>query len=251
MRIPTPFHRRRRSWRSPVPHAFSLAWRTLFAVVACAIAFAAGAADPAKVLRIAQFDIDTLDPQQYADDPSFQVIMALFEPLYEWDYLSPTPKLTPLTAAGPPEVTDGGRVWTIRFKKGILFTDDPAFKGKPRELVAEDYVYSYKRWLDPNGRRARPAGAHRPHPRRAPGHRSGQEDGQVRLRRADRGPARARPLHAADPDVGAQLSERARPAELRRRRRARGGRGRRARSAHPCRRHRAFPPQGMEARLPA
>ena len=80
--------------------------------------------------------------------------MALFEPLYEWDYLSPTPKLAPLTAAAPPEVTDGGRVWTIRLKRGILFTDDPAFKGKPRELVAEDYVYSFKRWLDPNGRRA-------------------------------------------------------------------------------------------------
>ena len=42
----------------------------------------------------------------------------------------------------------------MRVKPGIFFTDDPAFKGKPRELVAEDYVYSYKRWLDPNGRRS-------------------------------------------------------------------------------------------------
>src|SRR5207248_3113441 len=88
-----------------------------------------------------------------SEDPSFQVIQALFEPAYEWDYLSKTPKLTPLTAAGPPEVTKDGKVWTIRFKRGILFTDDPAFKGKPRELTAEDYVYAYKRWLDPNGRR--------------------------------------------------------------------------------------------------
>src|SRR5947207_647625 len=92
-------------------------WRAMMAgvaAVACAVAFAASAADPAKVLRIAQFDIDTLDPQQYSDDPSFQVIMAIFEPAYEWDYLSPTPKLTPLTAAAPAEVTEGGRVWTIR-----------------------------------------------------------------------------------------------------------------------------------------
>ena len=51
------------------------------------------AADPAKVLRVATFDIDTLDPQQFSDDPSFQVIQALFEPAYEWDYLSKTPKL--------------------------------------------------------------------------------------------------------------------------------------------------------------
>ena len=123
----------------------------LLAYVACSPAVAA---DPAKVLRIAQFEIDTLDPQQYTDDPSFQVVQALFEPLYEWDYLSPTPKLTPLTAIGPPEVTDDGRVWTFRLKRGVLFNDDPAFKGKPRELTADDYVYSYKRWLDPNGRRA-------------------------------------------------------------------------------------------------
>ncbi len=118
------------------------------------LAAAAFAADPAKILRVAVFDIDTLDPQQYSDDPSFQVIQSLFEPAYEWDYLSKTPKLTPLTAAGPPEVSADGRIWTIRIKRGILFTDDPAFKGKPRELTAEDYVYSYKRWLDPNGRRA-------------------------------------------------------------------------------------------------
>ncbi len=29
------------------------------------------------------------------------------------------------------------------------FQDDAAFKGKRRELVAEDYVYAYKRYFDP------------------------------------------------------------------------------------------------------
>src|SRR2546428_8389965 len=115
--------------------------------------WSAGAADPAKVLRVASADIDTLDPQQYNDNPSFEVLVAIFEPAYEWDYLASPPKLTPLTAASPIEYADEGKRWTIRLKPGIFFTDDPAFKGKPRELVAEDYVYSYKRWLDPNGRR--------------------------------------------------------------------------------------------------
>src|SRR5207253_3156400 len=115
--------------------------------------FAAHAADPAKILHIASPDIETLDPHAYTDDPSFQVIQAIFEPAYEWDYLASPPKLTPLTAAAPVEITDGGKVWTIRLKQGIQFTDDPAFKGKPRELTADDYIYSYKRWLDPNGRR--------------------------------------------------------------------------------------------------
>jgi hypothetical protein len=55
---------------------------------------------PQRCCASRQFEIDTLDPQQYADDPSFQVVMALFEPAYEWDYLSPTPKLLPLTAGG-------------------------------------------------------------------------------------------------------------------------------------------------------
>jgi hypothetical protein len=102
--------------------------RIVAMVVLVSLAGAAHAADPAKILRVAMFDIDTLDPQQYSEDPSFQVIQALFEPAYEWDYLSKTLKLTPLTAAGPPEVTEDGKVWTIRFKRGILFTDDPAFK---------------------------------------------------------------------------------------------------------------------------
>jgi ABC-type transport system substrate-binding protein len=117
------------------------------------IGCAAGAADPAKVLRIASFDIETFDPQQFNDDPSFQVFTAIFEGLYEYDYLASPPRLAPVTAVGQPVVTDDGKTWTIRITPGIYFTDDPAFGGKRRELVAEDYVYSLKRWIDPNLRR--------------------------------------------------------------------------------------------------
>jgi ABC-type transport system substrate-binding protein len=125
-------------------------WLALFALVVSCFALAA---DPAKVLRVASPDIETLDPQQYNDDPSFQIISTIFESLYEWDYLAATPTLTPLTAAGPPQISADGLTWTIRVKPGIYFTDDPAFKGKPRELVAADFVYSITRWLDPNLRR--------------------------------------------------------------------------------------------------
>jgi ABC-type transport system substrate-binding protein len=48
-----------------------------------------------------------------------------------------------------PEVTDGGRTYTIHLKHGIYFTPDPAFGGASRELVAADYVYSLKRLIDP------------------------------------------------------------------------------------------------------
>ena len=48
-----------------------------------------------------------------------------------------------------PDVSSDFRVWTIRIKPGIFFHDDPVFKGKPRELIAADYVYSLKRFFDP------------------------------------------------------------------------------------------------------
>ncbi len=108
---------------------------------------------PNKILRLTSVDIETFDPQQFTDNPSYMVFSAIFEGLYEYDALASPPKLTAVTAAGPPVITDGGRTWTIRLTPGIHFTDDPAFGGKPRELVAEDYVYSLKRWLDPNLRR--------------------------------------------------------------------------------------------------
>jgi ABC-type transport system substrate-binding protein len=114
---------------------------------------AAQAADARKILRIAYPDIGTLDPHQEEDVASSDVIRAIFEGLYEYDYLASPPKLAPLTAAALPEITDGGTTWTMRLKPGIFFTDDPAFHGKSRELVADDYVYSLKRALDPNLRR--------------------------------------------------------------------------------------------------
>jgi ABC-type transport system substrate-binding protein len=51
-----------------------------------------------------------------------------------------------------PEVSPDGRRIRVRIRPGIRFADDPAFGGAPRELVAEDYVYSIKRHFDPRWR---------------------------------------------------------------------------------------------------
>jgi ABC-type transport system substrate-binding protein len=48
-----------------------------------------------------------------------------------------------------PEVSADFKHFVFRIKPGIYFADDPAFKGRRRELVAEDYVYSIKRHFDP------------------------------------------------------------------------------------------------------
>ena len=37
----------------------------------------------------------------------------------------------------------------MRIRPGIYFADDPAFKGRQRELVAQDYVYAFQRVVDP------------------------------------------------------------------------------------------------------
>ena len=133
--------------------AHSRSLRAIAAAVVLLCACVAYAADPAKVLRVAQGDIDSLDPEQWPDYFSAWVGVAIFEAPYEWDYLALPARLAPNTAAALPAISDDGRTWTIRLKRGIDFTDDPVFRGQPRELTADDYVYAFKRLLDPNLRR--------------------------------------------------------------------------------------------------
>jgi ABC-type transport system substrate-binding protein len=121
----------------------------LSALLACASSHAF-AADMKKVLRISSSDITSLDPQQGTDLYSTRVASAIFEALYEFEYLSTGSKVVPNTAEAMPVISDDGKTWTIRLRKGIRFTDDPAFQGKPRELVAADYAYSIRRSVDPN-----------------------------------------------------------------------------------------------------
>lgn len=120
------------------------------AAAALSLPLPAAAADPAKVLRIAFPTAETgFDPVRVSDLYSNTVNEAVFETLLTYDYLARPAKLVPRAAEAMPEVTDNGRTYTFRIRKGIHFTPDPAFKGQRRELTAEDYVYSFKRFLDP------------------------------------------------------------------------------------------------------
>src|SRR5437773_8656041 len=111
------------------------------------------AADPGKVIRHAFPAAETgFDPAGAQDLYSAQIEQVIFETLLSYDYLARPAKLVPLTAESLPQVTDDGKTYTFRIKKGIYFTPDPAFKGKRRELTAEDYAYSIKRFFDPRNR---------------------------------------------------------------------------------------------------
>jgi ABC-type transport system substrate-binding protein len=125
----------------------------LVAAFALLPAMAVHAAEPNRTLRVAFETAETgFDPQAVNDNYSFMVCDSIFDALYTYDYFARPPRLVPNTAAGMPEISDDGRTFTIKVKPGIFFADDPAFKGKPRELTAEDYVYSIKRIFDPRVR---------------------------------------------------------------------------------------------------
>jgi oligopeptide transport system substrate-binding protein len=133
-----------RAWSSGV---------ALAAAIVLAPILAHAEADPNKVLRVVFPVAETgFDPQAVNDLYSNHVNRAIFDPPYRYDYLARPYKYAPNTAAAMPEISPDGLGWTIRITPGIHFTDDPAFKGKKRELTAADYVYSWKRILDPKMR---------------------------------------------------------------------------------------------------
>jgi ABC-type transport system substrate-binding protein len=106
-----------------------------------------------KVLRVAFNTPETsFDPVQISDLYSRTITPHIFEGLYQYDHLARPAVIKPLTATAMPEVSPDFTTWTVRVTPGIYFADDAAFKGKPRELTARDYVYSILRTADPANR---------------------------------------------------------------------------------------------------
>ena len=99
-------------------------------------------------------EVTNFDPPYVSDLYSNTVNEAIFERLLSYDYLARPVKLIPMAAESLPEVSEDGTVYTFRIKQNIVFADDPAFNGlkKPRELTADDFVFAFKRLLDPKVR---------------------------------------------------------------------------------------------------
>src|SRR5260370_26527579 len=91
----------------------------------------------------------SFDPQFSADAGSDGIIDHIYESMLDYDYLVRPVKLVPRTLEAMPAVEENGQTYTMKVRKGIFFTPDPAFKGKPRELTAADHAYGLKRILDP------------------------------------------------------------------------------------------------------
>ncbi len=108
------------------------------------------AADATKTLRLSSSTAETSYDNAFASDESSQTITErINEPMLGYHYLARPAKLVPRTLEALPTISDKGATFLCKVQKGIFFTEDAAFKGKPRELTAADYAYSLKRLLDP------------------------------------------------------------------------------------------------------
>ena len=124
-----------------------------FAFSVCLILFSGVAFGGDKILRVTFQAAETgFDPVKVSDYYSGSVIEAIFEPLLTYDYRARPAKLVPNTAEALPQVGDGGRIYTLKVRPGILFSADPVFKARKRELTAADYAYSLGRFLDRKNR---------------------------------------------------------------------------------------------------
>ena len=121
---------------------------------ACAVTAPATAApDPNKVVHISFPAAESgFDPVRISDLYSATVIEGIFDRLLTYDYLARPAKVVPMLAEAMPVIADNGRTYTFKLRKGIYFAPDPIWKGAKRELVAQDVVYSYMRFLDPKNR---------------------------------------------------------------------------------------------------
>jgi peptide/nickel transport system substrate-binding protein len=116
-----------------------------------------GATHGTKVFRYALENPETsFDPAEVSDFTTSGVIANIFDAPLGYDYLARPVKLVPNTLTEMPEITEGGRVYTLRVRPGIYFQIPPGqedvFRGRKRELNAHDYAYSIKRIFDPRKR---------------------------------------------------------------------------------------------------
>ncbi len=107
-----------------------------------------------NVLRVAVREkIKSIDPAYGSDYYSNIEITRAYEGLLHYHYTKRPYEIEPRLAEGMPQISQDKTVLTFKIRKGVLFQDNICFKdGKGRELVAEDFVYSFNRILDPKTR---------------------------------------------------------------------------------------------------
>ncbi|MCH7708275.1 MAG: ABC transporter substrate-binding protein [Myxococcales bacterium] len=93
----------------------------------------------------------SLDPVKQFDQASAEIVNNVYDTLLTYHYLKRPYELVPLLLEQMPEQQADGVTYLFTLKRGVRFMDDPCFEGGVgRELVADDVLYSLKRFADAN-----------------------------------------------------------------------------------------------------
>ncbi|GAB4339286.1 MAG: ABC transporter substrate-binding protein [Flammeovirgaceae bacterium] len=101
-----------------------------------------------KVFRYNQSEgLSSLDPAFARNQANIRAQAQIYNALFEFTSdLSEHPCLAETWEESP-----NGKVYTINIRKGVYFHDSEVFPdGKGREVTAEDFVFSFKRLIDPS-----------------------------------------------------------------------------------------------------
>jgi oligopeptide transport system substrate-binding protein len=122
-------------------------YRTLFGLIAtvaaalllAGLSFSASVGKPADLRFVNGTETDTLDPHLLTGQPGGRIVTAIFEGLTRYDErtLGPAPGV-----ATHWEISDDGRRYTFHLREDSRWSD-----GTP--VTAEDFIYSWRRMLDP------------------------------------------------------------------------------------------------------
>jgi ABC-type transport system substrate-binding protein len=118
--------------------------------ISCGPVFTSDSSDKGNTLCRVGGDFKGFDPVDSGDVESAREVSYVYEGLLEYAYLERPYRPIPRLAETMPDISADGLTYTFKIKPGVHFIDDPCFPGgKGREVVAADFVYSFKRVLDP------------------------------------------------------------------------------------------------------
>ena len=104
-----------------------------------------------KQIRWSVGEINTFDSALATDRNALTLVPLVIETLYQYSYNKLPPEAEPLLAEGMPELSQDQKTYKIHVKKNVFFQDDPCFQnGKGRELIAQDFIYAWKRIFLPH-----------------------------------------------------------------------------------------------------
>ena len=89
------------------------------------------------------------DPVKADYEGAREIVLNLYDQLYEYAPFAQPRKLIPGLAADLPEVSEDRSQYTIRLREGVRFSDDPCFPdGKGRQVRASDLKFCFLRLMD-------------------------------------------------------------------------------------------------------